>query len=603
MIEQIITSTILILLVFVVSKLLEKNLSPTLKYAIWLLVAVKLLVPVPEFESSMSVMRFVEQVEQDELRYIFINNEVENKEKQDELPSKIVAPQKNNLVIIEQVFKLCKIIWILGICLIGSIFLWSNLHFSFKLKKQQEYVGTYAGTLAIYETDNIWSPCLFGVFKPAIYLPKGISCLEEEKEMILAHEYTHYLHRDYFWSVIRCLCVVIYWFHPLVWLAAEQSRKDGELACDAGTLQRIGEEHNISYGKILLKLVERTRKEASSKRIFSCFTEFFGGKKEMKKRIQLLIQRPHTVVLSALLLISFCTIMVGCTFGKPETPKENLMITLSPTVTPTPTPTVIPMETPLPTQVSVTPKQEATQQVVYSSPIEDKVCIEIEPAEIREHVLYYYIPEEELQIELKEQMEVLELKWELSDRLWEKHKETGWAIRYQGEKWSVLDGKYLYRTYHDEEKGMMECLIEASKLCSTIQELLIKELNYQPIELSEIRDLVSVTLEMQGFRTEDIFYQKTITDKPLLQQFEDWFSGATYLYPGAECGKQQACLIFTREDGTVIRGCIATDSCTIFNLNGVDYDYRTKSYRKLGNTTSEYLFGCFDESLRMDREN
>ena len=49
---------------------------------------------------------------------------------------------------------------------------------------------------------------------------------------VVLHEHCHLLRRD---PLIEAICAVvcsIYWFHPLVWLAARQMRRERELACD-----------------------------------------------------------------------------------------------------------------------------------------------------------------------------------------------------------------------------------------------------------------------------------------------------------------------------------------------------------------------------------
>ena len=64
---------------------------------------------------------------------------------------------------------------------------------------------------------------------------------------VLAHELTHYRHGDHLWSLLRCVAVTLHWYNPLVWLAAALSRRDAELACDEGTLHRLGEEERTAY--------------------------------------------------------------------------------------------------------------------------------------------------------------------------------------------------------------------------------------------------------------------------------------------------------------------------------------------------------------------
>ena len=59
MINHIITSTLLLLFLLLLSVCLEKRIDPRLKYALWLLAVVKLLIPLPAFETPMSILNLV----------------------------------------------------------------------------------------------------------------------------------------------------------------------------------------------------------------------------------------------------------------------------------------------------------------------------------------------------------------------------------------------------------------------------------------------------------------------------------------------------------------------------------------------------------------
>ena len=62
MIEQLVTSSTLILILLVLSVLLEKKINPCLKYALWLLAVIKLLVPLPQFPSHISIINVVQNI-------------------------------------------------------------------------------------------------------------------------------------------------------------------------------------------------------------------------------------------------------------------------------------------------------------------------------------------------------------------------------------------------------------------------------------------------------------------------------------------------------------------------------------------------------------
>lgn len=232
---------------------------------------------------------------------------------------------------------------------------------------------------------------------------------------------------------------------------------------------------------------------------------------------------------------------------------------------------------------------------LYEEAEPGKVCIQVEPPFIREKLSYYYIPSDEQQETLKELMDGMNGTWEKHNRRWEGEKESGWEIVYKDMKYDVFEGGYLYSIDFDGDDGPMEYLEQNETLCALIREMLETELDYRYTEAAEIREIVSASLEMDGMRTNHKRFSQTITDPHTLGLFEEWFSGAQYIYGGAECGNQQACLELTLADGDTIQLSMATDSCPIFGLNGVYYDYRPVKYRSLGGWYSEDLFRYFDE--------
>lgn len=141
----------------------------------------------------------------------------------------------------------------------------------------------------------------------------------------------------------------------------------------------------------------------------------------------------------------------------------------------------------------------------------------------------------------------------------------------------VFEGGYLYTTDLSPENDFVEFLVRNEALCDLVQQLLSDELGYEPIDISQIHDIVSAKLDVCSIFTDWEYYSQTITDQKILALFEDWFGNAAYIQYGADCGNQNACLELTCADGSVFRLSLATDSCSNFGVNGVYYDYRPKA--------------------------
>ena len=262
MIEWIVTSSALILLVLLLRVLVKDRVSPRLRYALWGLALLRLVIPVSLWESPVSVMtpvaaqgayQAVEKIPRyvrdrpdgwvdigHESGYTSIPGEIaESREtvrygwpEQTEAP----LPELKRQVSIRNAFLLA---WLAGSVLTGAFLLAVNLRFDHRLKRDRRTVGQYRGRW-VFVMEGLSTPCLFGLFRPGIYLTPGLR--EDEKPHVLAHEYAHFRQRDHIWAALRGVCLALHWYNPLVWLAAALSKRDGELACDEGAVARLGGE-------------------------------------------------------------------------------------------------------------------------------------------------------------------------------------------------------------------------------------------------------------------------------------------------------------------------------------------------------------------------
>ena len=147
--------------------------------------------------------------------------------------------------------------------------------------------------------------------------------------------------------------------------------------------------------------------------------------------------------------------------------------------------------------------------------------------------------------------------------------------------------------YRVDEKGEpAEYFTEAPKLCDYIQIMLQEKLGYTSFEPADIKDIVSARLDIRSLSAGNEFYSQTITDKEALKLLEGWFSNAEYIYGGADCGNQCACLELALADGSAVCLSLAVDSCSNFGVNGVYYDYRPVS-----DWDNREFFELFDEIL------
>ena len=581
MIDFFLTSSILIAAILLISRLSEKRISPCIRYALWLLAAVKLLVPLPEFESNISILNLTNEIQEQGVSYIFADYpDIEESGNENKMPAHLQEEKERNAGkdtgIQIDAAKICGTIWVTGMAIFFSVFAWSNLRFAKGLRRSRRKLGKIRGRIQVYEAPRIASPCLFGFFNPTVYLPDNMELSGEQRKYVLAHEYTHYRHRDHIWAFVRSMCVVVHWYNPLVWLAARVSIRDSELACDAGTLKKIGKEQNLQYGKTLIDIVKKSQNRPSPMEVLGCSTSAAGGKEEMKKRIRMITEQPRTKLSALLALILICASVAGCTFGAPAREKAAEIPESSGGYKAEDKEDITGgYEAEKKEGLSGVYETENKEEVTLTRQREDgKVCIEVEPSVLREYLSYYYIPVGAEQEQLKKLIEELPTEKTVFDGKWEGMKETGWRLTYGSRHFTAFeDGYYLYYD-EDETQGAEQYLIQSRELRDYVQNILEEKLEYHPFDPAKIENIVSAKLEVCSVFTDGKTYSQTITEEEVLRTFEDWFSNGTYIFGGAACGNECACLTLTLADGNAVGLSIATDSCPNFAVNGVYYDYR-----------------------------
>lgn len=327
--QWIVSSSVLILVVIALRYVLRGKLSLRMQYALWLLVLVRLLVPVSFGASDLSVMNAVPEraptVQQGTYKQDIIGKRndapanggtvgIPAQSMSEAAPPNLVQNVTTATVTAPTVEKtdwarIAKTVWLAGAAALGLVFLAVNLRFGKKLRRSRERVEETDACLPVYESGETDTPCLFGVAKPSIYVTPDTRTEAETLRYALAHEQTHYRHGDNLWAVLRGVCLALHWYNPLVWWAAELSRRDAELACDEATIRRIGESERAAYGRTLIRMTCEKRPA-----LLVTATMMTDSGKGLKERISLLVKKPKTAAYTAVAVLLIAGLSVACTF-------------------------------------------------------------------------------------------------------------------------------------------------------------------------------------------------------------------------------------------------------------------------------------------------
>lgn len=343
MAEWIISSSALILAVVLLRRVLRGRLSPRLQYALWALVLVRLLVPVSFGAAGLSVQNLVRGA--DERAAERVVTYVSNAAPDLSIPEPVTGPSEpqqqlqynqepsapdhetdaaepearaatSTPVTVSDILRYA---WYAGMAVLALWFLSTNIAFRARLTRsarRMEYPGC---KLPLYVSGAVETPCLFGVIRPAVYLTPGAAADPVTLTHSVEHELTHFRHGDHVWALLRCLCLVLHWYNPLVWLAAALSRRDAELACDEATIRRLGEAERAAYGRTLIGITCGSRPS-----LLRTATTMNCGKSGLKERISLIVKRPKTAAWALVILLLAAVFVTGCTFTGAQAAEPEL---------------------------------------------------------------------------------------------------------------------------------------------------------------------------------------------------------------------------------------------------------------------------------------
>ena len=324
MTNWIISSSVLIILIMFVRLVFREKMSQRLHYALWLLVLIRLLVPFSLGETEISIDNFTEKAVMSEGGQIIseIGNINLPQMSYNDAYAQVASEYSDKGIDIEKmpvaeyervgyeidnlrrgdisIGKAVHMVWITGICIFGGIFALSNMIFASKLRKNRRPIVWQNNRLPIFVTDKVDTPCLFGIFRPTIYVTDETMADYTTLHHVVEHELTHFRHGDHIWAIMRGICLAIHWYNPLVWAAAFMSKNDAELACDEATIKRIGEDERAEYGRTLIMMTCEKRPA-----LFNTATTMTGSGKTIKERISILVKKPkmaaYTLVIVAVI--------------------------------------------------------------------------------------------------------------------------------------------------------------------------------------------------------------------------------------------------------------------------------------------------------------
>lgn len=340
-------TSIIILLIALLSKIIDKKFISGWKYWIWLLIALRLIVPFnPETEL------FQQKVEVEVPNVTIYSPETDlSTEPQiiipeqnpgaqgSEIPGdKVIKPSKIEDESREKtsLLDVLAFVWVSGAAVmflwnVGAYLLFRKITLDRSIAAENEIqtifseVKSFLGIkkeIKAVVCKNINSPMIMGFFSPILILPDE-DYSEESLRFILCHELTHYKRHDTFYKALMLFANSVHWFNPVVFLMRKLADSDLEVSCDSKVVNGADIETRKQYSETILSCVHQEKLPCA---VFS--THFYGGAKTLKKRFANILSTEKRgkgkVAFALVLILSFVLGgTVACTSAVP-TEEDNV---------------------------------------------------------------------------------------------------------------------------------------------------------------------------------------------------------------------------------------------------------------------------------------
>lgn len=210
----------------------------------------------------------------------------------------------NPLLIIMTV---ASVIWIIGLAalliytVISSIMLKNKISTAVLLRDN------------IYQSEAVDSPFIFGIFKPKIYIPYGLS--DDNLKHVEAHENAHLKRFDYITKLIGFLILCVHWFNPFVWIGYGLFCKDIELACDEKVIRDMDIEKRREYASAILECGISRRRIAAYPLAF--------GETSIKERVKNALSYKKPMLWVIIVAVIACIAVAIGFMTNPDKKNEN----------------------------------------------------------------------------------------------------------------------------------------------------------------------------------------------------------------------------------------------------------------------------------------
>ena len=232
----------LIIVLVLLLRLMLKKAPKRVLCALWLLVIIRLLLPV-QLESPFCIRPETPKFVGTDTRFFGEEEFIFADEVPQYMPVQIEYRYGNAMATVDYIWIL-SLVWTIGVSVLLAYTLITYIRLKFLVRESVRIEKN------IFECTRLDSAFLLGYITPRIYMPHSMT--EENAKIVIAHEQAHIRRGDNWLKLLAFVALALHWYNPLVWVVYLLICRDIEAACDERVIRELDEQGRVAYSSALL---------------------------------------------------------------------------------------------------------------------------------------------------------------------------------------------------------------------------------------------------------------------------------------------------------------------------------------------------------------
>lgn len=344
------TTSIIILGLCLLAPYLNKTYAAKWKYWIWLVLAVRLIIPVnislPTAPVEVNIPNVSINTLDNMMSYVPASDIVTVQPDATTVHSEQILPLTETAQRTITLLDVIAVIWLIGIVAFlvyqmagyfifkRKVLRWSRMPQDPRIENAIRLVSSKIGRLKRINpliSDAVSSPLMIGFFRPLLILPCE-TYSDTDLSFIVQHELLHCRRNDLWYKLLLIIANAVHWYNPVIYLMFHEAGGDLELSCDDFVTNGMSFTERKVYTETILASIQRQKMKKTA-----LSTYFYGGQRTMKNRFINILNTKQKkngalVLLIVVLVVGILGGLVGCsnTEQDPVTPSAEAPVAVSP---------------------------------------------------------------------------------------------------------------------------------------------------------------------------------------------------------------------------------------------------------------------------------